>query len=89
MFFWKTVQLEKQLTKEMKSLAKVEYFPTEDAKVIGDLLTAYSNGNSAVEAQMAETMSTLKKYPELLEGWEQLLVKYKKLGLFPKWKITT
>ena len=89
MFFWKTVQLQKQLTKEMKNLAKVEYFPSEDAKVIGDLLTAYNNGDSTVDLQMAEAMSTLKKYPELLEAWDQLLMKYKKQGLFPKWKITT
>lgn len=85
--FFKKAKLEKQLMNEIKSYAKVENFPYDDAKVLGDFLAAYKKGNAYVNFQAITALDTLEKYPELCDAWDQLMIKYKKQGLFPNWDV--
>ena len=87
MFFTKRNQLERQLMEEIKSYAGVKEFPYEDAKVISDFLVAYNKGNDFIDFAAFSALDTIDKYPNLSSNWYDLLIKYKKLGLFPKWKI--
>jgi hypothetical protein len=73
---------------EIKALAKVDEFPYEDSKAISDLLVAYNKGDPFVMLQMMTAIGTLEKYPELIKNWDSLMMKYKSLGLFPKWNVT-
>ena len=72
---------------EIKAIAKVDAFPYEDAKTIADLLVAYNKGTSFVMFKIMTAIDTLEKYPELDENWDDLMIKYKSLGLFPNWDI--
>ena len=87
MLFFKKAKLEKQLMAEIKALAEVTEFPYEDAKTISGLLVAYNQGNSHVMLNMMTAIDTLEKYPKLAGEWDNLMIKYKSLGLFPKWKV--
>ena len=74
---------------EIKTLADVDDFPWEDAKVIAKLLAAYNRGdNSLVTLAIMGSMETLDKYPRLSSNWDDVMIKYHNLGLFPKWDIT-
>lgn len=81
-------KLEKQLMKEIKEYAGVKEFPWNDAKVFAKLISVYNKGDKAliVMAVMAN-LETLSQYPNLEEKWDDIMIKYKKLGLFPKWDI--
>jgi len=81
---FKKAKLEKALMEEIKVLAGVSEFPLEDAKVIAQLVGRYNNSSAIVLLAMMSAMSVLEKYPNLYENWDNLMKKYKKLGLFPK-----
>jgi len=85
---FKKRKLEKALMEEIKVLAGVSEFSLEDAMVIGQLVARYNNSNEIVMMTMLSSMSVLEKYPNLYENWDNLMIKYKKLGLFPKWNVT-
>lgn len=87
----KTEKLEKQLMNEIRELAGVASFPLEDAQAISKLLTmGYKRGDKdLIQLGIMATYSTLEKYPKLFENWDELMIKYHKMGLFPKWEITT
>lgn len=87
MLFTKKLKLEKQLMAEIKALAKVDEFPYKDAKTIADLLVAYNKGSSFVAFSIMAALDTLEKYPDLADNWDDLMIKYKTLGLFPKWDV--
>lgn len=87
MWCGKRLKLEKQLMQEIKTYAHVSDFPISDAKVIADLIVAYNRGDGFVELGIMAAMSTLDKYPNLCQEWDNLMIKYHKLGLFPKWNI--
>ena len=87
MLFFKKVKLEKALMAEIKSLAGVSDFPLDDAKSIARLLGSYDKGKSMVMITMMSCASVLEKYPDLYQNWDDLMIKYKKLGLFPNWDI--
>ena len=87
MMFFKRAKLERQLMEEIKSYAGVSEFPNNDAKAIADFLTSYNRGNEFVMLAVFRASSTLEKYPYLYKNWDNLMIKYKKLGLFPKWNI--
>lgn len=81
-------KLEKQLMAELKELAGVEDFPWEDAQVLSKLLAAYDRGDTTlVMLAVTGSESTLEKYPKLYDNWDDLMIKYHKLGLFPNWNI--
>ena len=84
---FKRVKLERQLMKEIKSYAGVVEFTNDDAKAIADFLTAYNRGKEFVMLAAFRASRTLEKYPYLYKNWDDLMIKYKKLGLFPKWDI--
>jgi len=84
---FKKAKLEKALMEEIKVLAGVSEFPLEDAKVIAQLVGRYNNSSAIVLLAMMSAMSVLEKYPNLYENWDNLMKKYKKLGLFPKWDV--
>ena len=86
----KREKLEKQLMSEIRDLAGVVSFPLEDAKAISKLITVgYKRGDQdLINLGVMATHSTLEKYPNLLENWDELMIKYHKLGLFPNWHIT-
>ena len=81
---FKKAKLEKQLMEEIKSLAGVNEFPYEDAASISNMLTNYNRNN--ILGVMAN-FSTLEKYPNLYDNWDELMLKYKRLGLFPNWDV--
>lgn len=80
-------QLEQELINEIKSFAGVSEFPYEDAKTISDLLVAYGKGNNYVDLAMYSAVDVIEKYPNLCDNWDALMIKYKKMGLFPRWII--
>ena len=85
----KKEKLDKRLITEIKQLAGVYDLPWEDAQDIARLLQAYENGDiSLIGITMLGSMSTLEKYPELYSCWDDLMIKYHKLGLFPNWNIS-
>lgn len=86
MCFSKKLKLERQLMEEIKSYAGVYEFPNDDAKEISKLLAAYNKGNGYLALAIMAGMDTLEKYPDLCNNWDELMIQYKKLGLFPKWK---
>ncbi len=87
MFFLKRHKLEVQLMQEIKAYAGVKEFPYEDAVSISKVLTAYHNGNTDMYYLLFSGLSVLEKYPDLRENWDELMIRYKKLGLFPGWDI--
>ena len=87
MFFTKRAKLERQLMEEIKSFAGVDEFPYEDAKVISDFLVAYNKGSDYVSLAAFSALDVIDKYPNLGNNWDELMIKYKKLGLFPNWNI--
>ena len=81
-------QLEQQMMEEIKSFAGVSEFPFEDAKVIANLLATYEKGDkNQLNLVIMSAIDTIDKYPTLADNWDELMIKYKKLGLFPKWKV--
>ena len=90
MFGSKQRKLEKQLMSEIRELAGVDSFPLEDAQAISKLMMAYKRGDKdLINIGIMATYSTISKYPKLLENWDDVMIKYHKLGLFPKWEIIT
>lgn len=87
MFFLKKTKLERQLMEEIKSFAGVKEFPYDDAKALAEFLTAYNKGKVFVSLAAMKAFSTLEKYPNLLHNWDAIMIKYKKMGLFPNWDI--
>ena len=87
MLFFKKAKLERQMMEEIKTYAGVHDFPNNDAKAIADFLTAYNRGNEFVMLAVFSASRTLEKYPYLYRNWDNLMIKYKKLGLFPNWHI--
>ena len=86
----KKEKLEKAMISELKKYAGVSDFPWEDAKVIGELLAAYSEGNRSKISLMlfgSKVNNLFEKYPDLSANWDDVFMKYKELGLFPKWDI--
>ena len=88
MLFTKKYQSEKQLMAEIKSYAGVNEFPLNDAKIISQLLVAYNKGEPFVGFAIMSSLSTLEKYPNLADNWDNLMIKYKRKGLFNRWNIT-
>lgn len=86
MFFSKKSNLEHQLMNEIITFAQVDSFPLEDAKAIADIISAYNRGNGFIDFALL-TNSVLEKYPNLYNNWDNIMLKYKKLGLFPNWNI--
>lgn len=86
--FFKRAKLERQLMKEIKNYAGVTEFPYNDAKVIADFLSAYNRGKEFVMLATFSASNTIEKYPNLYRNWDDIMIKYKKLGLFPNWDIT-
>lgn len=87
MFPWKKYKLKNQLMEELKAAAGVgESFPYEDAVKLGRLLSWYDTGHTNFAYNML-AYKTIEKYPELVKQWDSIIVKYKKLGLFPKYNI--
>ena len=81
-------QLEQQLTEEIKALAGVSEFPLDDAKVFANLLSVYEKGNlDLVSLTLYSAIDVIDKYPTLADNWDSLMIKYKKLGLFPRWNV--
>ncbi len=91
MFFLKKAKLERQLMDEIKTYAGVKEFPWDDAKILSNYLASYDKGMDYQRVfgwhETSKAFSTLEKYPNLLRNWDALMIKYKKLGLFPKWDI--
>ena len=87
MLLFKKSKLEKELMEEIKSLAGVDVFPVYDARVLSDLLVAYGKGGAFIDAALMNSLRVFDKYPNLNDNWDNLMIKYKKLGLFPKWEI--
>ena len=87
MFFFKKAKLERQLMEEIKSYAGVKEFPYNDAQAIAKFLTAYDRGKESVMIAVFSASRTIEKYPSLYNNWDRLMIKYKKLGLFPNWDI--
>ena len=86
-FPWKKHKLEKQLMEELKAAAGVgDAFPKEDALNLGRLLSWYNTGHTNFAYNML-AYETMEKYPGLVKQWDSIIVKYKKLGLFPKYNI--
>ena len=88
MLFTKKYQLGKQLMAEIKSYAGVNEFPLNDAKIISQLLVAYNKGEPFVGFAIMSSLNTLEKYPNLADNWDNLMIKYKRKGLFNRWNIT-
>ena len=87
MLFFKRAKLERQLMEEIKSYAGVKDFPYGDAKAIADFLSVYDRGKESVLMAAFSASRTIEKYPSLYRNWDNLMIKYKKLGLFPNWDI--
>ena len=89
MLFFKKSKLEHQMMEEIKSSAGVEEFPLEDAKTIAEILTSYGRGQEFVTLAFfsSKNMAIFDKYPKLGDNWDNIMLKYKKLGLFPKWEV--
>ena len=89
MLFFKKAKIERQMMKEIKASAGVDEFPFEDAKIIAELLTAYERGKVFVSLAFfsPKNMALFDKYPKLGENWDNIMIKYKKQGLFPNWDI--
>ena len=87
MFFSKKSNLEHQLMNEIITFAQVDSFPLEDAKVISDIISAYNRGNGFIDFALLTNRAVLEKYPNLYTNWDNIMLKYKKLGLFPNWNI--
>lgn len=87
MFFLKKAKLQRQLIEEIKSYAGVLEFSQDDAKVISNYISAYEKGNTFIGMYMFSSLSVIEKYPKLFQNWDALMIKYKKLGLFPNWKV--
>lgn len=87
MLFFKKAKLERQLMDEIKTYAGVKEFPLDDAKVISNYISAYNKGNTFIGMYMFSSLSVIEKYPKLFQNWDALMIKYKKLGLFPNWKV--
>ena len=87
MFFLKKWSLEKKLIGEIKNYANVDEFPPDDAKNMSQLLLAYNRGEEYVNLAIMMYLDTLEKYPKLADNWDNLMIKYKKLGLFPQWNV--
>lgn len=87
MLIFKKAKLEKELMAEIKTLAGVNEFPLDDAKTIAELVARYNNNANVVVLLVMSASSVLEKYPNLYDNWDNLMVKYKKLGLFPKWNV--
>ena len=85
--FFKRMKLENQMIREIKSYAHVKDFPSMDAQYISKALSGYNKGGVFVELSLMQAMSTIEKYPDLYNHWDALMIKYKKLGLFPNWNI--
>ena len=85
--FGKRAKLERQLMQEIKDLAGVSAFPYEDARIIADIVNAYNKGNDAIGFAIMMLGGTLEKYEGLANDWDNLMIKYKKLGLFPNWNV--
>ena len=85
--FFKKAKLERELINEIKTYAHVEAFPERDSKVISDFLVSYKKGNEYMAFEALRALNTLEKYPDLYKVWDDLMKKYKKLGLFPKWRV--
>ncbi len=87
MLFFKKAQLERQLMDEIKSYAGVTEFPTKDAQILANTISAYGKGNAFITFAMMSAYDVIEKYPNLYNNWDDLMMKYKKLGLFPKWEV--
>ena len=87
--FLKKSKIERQMMKEIKASAGVGEFPFEDAKTIAELLTAYERGEVFVSLAFfsPKNMALFDKYPKLGDNWDNIMIKYKKQGLFPNWDI--
>lgn len=85
--FGKRAKLEKQMMEEIKQLAGVTAFPYEDARIISNIISAYNKGNDEISIAIMLLGGTLEKYEGLANGWDEMTRKYKKLGLFPNWKV--
>ncbi|MBR0508235.1 MAG: hypothetical protein IJJ86_06460 [Clostridia bacterium] len=85
---FKKLKLERQLMEEIKRYANVTEFPPSDARVIADFLNAYNRGNAFIMLTGPSAVGTLEKYPSLYRNWDNLMIKYKKLGLFPNWSVS-
>ena len=84
---WKKHKLKKQLMEELRVAAGVgDSFPYEDAVNLGRLLSWYDTGRTNFAYNML-AYETMEKYPELVKHWDSIILKYKELGLFPKYNI--
>ncbi len=81
-------ELRQQLINEIKEYAGVADFPRADAHDLAELLNAYDRGNEFVQAAMlSEAAKVLSRYPGLYNNWDELMIKYKRMGFFPNWNI--
>ena len=85
--FFRKLKLERQLMDEIKKYADVTEFPNNDAKVIADFLSSYDQGKERVMLAALSASNTIAKYPNLYRNWDNIMIKYKKLGLFKNWDI--
>jgi len=80
-------KLEKQLMEEVLAYAGAKYLPFEDAKALSNLIAAYDKGSAFILLAMPTSYDVLEKYPNLYKNWDNMMIRYKKQGLFPNWDI--
>ena len=75
--------------KEIKASAGVVEFPFEDAKTIAEISVAYGRGKEFVALAFfsPKNIAIFDKYPKLYDDWDNIMIKYKKQGLFPNWDV--